>query len=52
MHDRTLLKLAKLDFNLVLSLHKEELSIIARFSLKSLADYLGCLRLCLFFIKY
>ncbi|KAJ9676232.1 hypothetical protein PVL29_024968 [Vitis rotundifolia] len=29
-HDRTLLKLAKLDFNLVQSLHKEELSNIAR----------------------
>ncbi|KAL6316120.1 hypothetical protein AAG906_015950 [Vitis piasezkii] len=29
-HDRTLLKLAKLDFNLVQSLHKEELSNITR----------------------
>ncbi|RVW19962.1 Valencene synthase [Vitis vinifera] len=29
-HDRTLLKLAKLDFNLVQSLHKEELSNISR----------------------
>ena len=34
----TLLKLAKLDFNLVQSLHKEELSNIARFAFKSLAD--------------
>ena len=37
-HDRTLLKLAKLDFNLVQSLHKEELSNISRFAFKSLAD--------------
>ena len=37
-HDTTLLKLAKLDFNLVQSLHKEELSNIARFAFKSLAD--------------
>ena len=37
-HDRTLLKLAKLDFNLVQSLHKEELSNITRFAFKSLAD--------------
>ncbi|KAL6318348.1 hypothetical protein AAG906_039440 [Vitis piasezkii] len=29
-HDKTLLKLAKLDFNLVQSLHKEELSNLAR----------------------
>ncbi|KAJ9676260.1 hypothetical protein PVL29_024995 [Vitis rotundifolia] len=29
-HDKTLLKLAKLDFNLVQSLHKEELSDLAR----------------------
>ncbi|KAL6311283.1 hypothetical protein AAG906_013254 [Vitis piasezkii] len=32
-HDTTLLKLAKLDFNLVQSLHKEELSNIARIRL-------------------
>ena len=37
-HDTTLLKLAKLDFNLVQSLHKEELSNIARFAFKSLSD--------------
>lgn len=39
-HDTTLLKLAKLDFNLVQSLHKEELSNIARFASKSYYMYL------------
>ena len=34
LHDKTLLKLAKLDFNLVQSLHKEELSNIARFDFR------------------
>ena len=34
MHDRTLLKLAKLDFNLVQSLHKEELRNLSRFASK------------------
>ena len=34
-HDKTLLKLAKLDFNLVQSLHKEELSNLARLVFKS-----------------
>ena len=34
LHDKTLLKLAKLDFNLVQSLHKEELSNISRFDFK------------------
>ena len=36
-HDTTLLKLAKLDFNLVQSLHKEELRYLSRFCFKSLA---------------
>ena len=34
MHDRTLLKLAKLDINLVQSLHKEELINLSRFASK------------------
>ena len=36
-HDTTLLKLAKLDFNLVQTLHKEELRYLSRFGFKSLA---------------
>ncbi|KAL6311208.1 hypothetical protein AAG906_000449 [Vitis piasezkii] len=35
-HDKTLLKLAKLDFNLVQSLHKEELSNLARWDINSI----------------
>ncbi|KAL6318343.1 hypothetical protein AAG906_039435 [Vitis piasezkii] len=35
-HDKTLLKLAKLDFNLVQSLHKEELSNLARLVVEKL----------------
>lgn len=35
-HDKTLLKLAKLDFNLVQSLHKEELHNVSRLIFKSL----------------
>ena len=48
-HDETLLKLAKLDFNLVQSLHKEELTNISRLVFESLhalvhalLSYLSC----------
>ena len=34
LHDKTLFKLAKLDFNLVKSLHKEELSNISKFDFR------------------
>ena len=39
-HDKTLLELAKLDFNLVQSLHKEELSNLARLVFRSPHMYL------------
>ena len=40
-HDETLLKLAKLDFNLVQSLHKEELSNLSRLVFESLHMHLA-----------
>ena len=40
-HDKTLLELAKLDFNLVQSLHKEELSNLARLVFRSPHMYLA-----------
>ena len=40
-HDETLLKLAKFDFNLVQSLHKEELSNLSRLVFESLHMHLA-----------
>ena len=42
-HDKTLLELAKLDFNLVQSLHREELSNLARLVFRSPHMYLAIL---------